>query len=287
MSQAISLRLQDYRALFELAGECRDLGDNNPLWQRHFLSRVARLVGSEVALGGELAGISTGQPRDIGIPVDRGFENGFNIAGWVRALELIRTDPTYSPVIFRYLKTASYERGTAMRRSDLITSAEWERSPEFDEVHKVCGVDHNMGCFRLIPGQTDEIVGAYFLRSSGRPDFSGRERLLVQEAIGVIAPMLGGTLSRISEPSPMELAPRVRQVLKCLLEGDGDKQIAKRLNIGVHTVNQYGKTIFRHFRVRSRAELMARWIKRGWGGGCSWAADPRPLISPRTRPGSA
>lgn len=243
MPQAISLRLQDHRALFELAGECRDLGDNNAVWQRHFLSGVARMVGSEVALGGELAGISTGQPHDIGIPVDMGFENGFNKSGWLRALELIRTNPTYAPVIFRYMKSASYERGTAMRRSDLITSAEWERSLEFDEVCKVSGVNHNMGCFRLIPGQTDEIVGAYFLRSAGRPDFSGRERLLVQEAIACIAPGVGGSLSRISEPSPMGLAPRVRQVLRCVLEGDGDKQIAKRLNISVYTVNQYGKVV--------------------------------------------
>ena len=271
MSQAISLRLQDYCALFELSGECRDLGDNNPVWQRHFLSRVARLVGAEVSLGGELAGISSGQPRDIGIPVDWGFENGFNKSGWLRALELIETNPSYDPVIFRYMKSASYEHGTAMRRSDLIPSLEWEQSLEFDEVCKVSGVNHNMGCFRLIPGQTDEIVGAYFLRSAGRSDFSGREQLLVQEAIAGIAIMLGGTLSRILEPSPMGLAPRVRQVLRCLLEGDGDKQIAKRLNISIYTVNQYGKVIFHYFQVNSRTELLARWIKRGWNARCSWA----------------
>jgi DNA-binding CsgD family transcriptional regulator len=50
-------------------------------------------------------------------------------------------------------------------------------------------------------------------------------------------------------------------VLRCLLEGD-DKQIALRLGLGRHTVNQYIKTIFRHFGTASRGELLARWICR-------------------------
>jgi DNA-binding CsgD family transcriptional regulator len=74
-------------------------------------------------------------------------------------------------------------------------------------------------------------------------------------------------------PSPFELAPRVRQVLRCLLEGDGDKQIARRLGISPYTVNQYTKVIYRHFRVASRAELLALWIRRGYPKGFAWASE--------------
>jgi DNA-binding CsgD family transcriptional regulator len=61
----------------------------------------------------------------------------------------------------------------------------------------------------------------------------------------------------------------VRQVLRALLEGDGDKQIARRLGLTRYTVNQYVKSLFRHFGVQSRAELLARWVRRRFPAGFS------------------
>jgi DNA-binding CsgD family transcriptional regulator len=61
-------------------------------------------------------------------------------------------------------------------------------------------------------------------------------------------------------------------VLACLLEGDGDKQIAARLSISPYTVNQYTKAIFSHFGCQSRAELLSRWIRRYSGGRFPWNA---------------
>ena len=58
--------------------------------------------------------------------------------------------------------------------------------------------------------------------------------------------------------------------MRLLLEGEGDKQIAKALRISPHTVNQYVKAIFEHFRVGSRAELLARWVRRGWNSRATW-----------------
>ena len=78
-----------------------------------------------------------------------------------------------------------------------------------------------------------------------------------------IVPLIGGPLAGFTEPSPADLAERPRQVLECLLEGDSDKQIAARLGISRFTVNQYTKTVYRHFQVQGRAELLARWVKRG------------------------
>jgi DNA-binding NarL/FixJ family response regulator len=75
------------------------------------------------------------------------------------------------------------------------------------------------------------------------------------------------------EPAPTQLPHRLRQVLRCLLEGDSDKQIAARLTISPYTVNQYTKIIYRHFGVSARSELLARWVRRGWGGRFAWADD--------------
>ena len=94
--------------------------------------------------------------------------------------------------------------------------------------------------------------------------------------------MVGGALAEYQEPAPSQLPPRVRQVLRCLLEGDGDKQIAARLQLSPHTVNQYIKTIYAHFQVNSRPELLARWVRRAWGMRTNWdkAADaPRFAVA--------
>ena len=64
-----------------------------------------------------------------------------------------------------------------------------------------------------------------------------------------------------------------REVLRCLLEGDSDKQVAARLKMSKHTANGHTKAIFAHFGVSGRAELLARWLRRGWGRRLAWSDE--------------
>ena len=52
-----------------------------------------------------------------------------------------------------------------------------------------------------------------------------------------------------------------------------DKQIAARMGISGYTVNQYVKHVFVHVGVNTRAELLARWVRRGWGSRAAWADE--------------
>ena len=73
--------------------------------------------------------------------------------------------------------------------------------------------------------------------------------------------MVGGELaSADGHPSP--LAPRLQETLDATLEGLSEKEIAARLRLSEHTVHQYVKALYRRYRVRSRAELMALWVLR-------------------------
>lgn len=56
------------------------------------------------------------------------------------------------------------------------------------------------------------------------------------------------------------LSPRQEQTLRLLLAGLSDKEIASRLGITRHTVNQYTKAIYARFGVHSRSALLSRWI---------------------------
>jgi DNA-binding NarL/FixJ family response regulator len=149
-------------------------------------------------------------------------------------------------------------------------SPSWYRSVLYEYAHRKGGVNESLICLRPVPGATDEFDGVVLLRATVERDFSGRHRLLVREAYTVIAPLIGGALAHFAEPSPGELPPRVRDVLRCLLEGDSDKQAAVRLGISKYTVNQHAKAIFRHFRVTTRSELLARWVRSRWSNGFAW-----------------
>jgi DNA-binding CsgD family transcriptional regulator len=176
-------------------------------------------------------------------------------------------DPSYSPAMIAHLRRNAQDPGVCHGWPDVVSDREWYASPDYQVIAKAYGTDHVLWCFRGMPGPADESNGIVLLRPQGEDDFTRRQKAIVQEVNAAIAPLVGGPLAGFAEPSPSALTPRVRQILKCLLEGDSDKQAARRLGISVYTVNQYVKKIFRHFRVTSRNELSARWFKRGWGRG--------------------
>jgi len=66
----------------------------------------------------------------------------------------------------------------------------------------------------------------------------------------------------VTEPSPDELSPRLRQTLASLLEGDSEKQGAARLSLSRATTHEYVTALYRHFKVGSRAQLLAHVIRR-------------------------
>jgi DNA-binding CsgD family transcriptional regulator len=88
-----------------------------------------------------------------------------------------------------------------------------------------------------------------------------RKRKLVAEFCKLVGEQVGRPVL------PGEgLAPRLRQTLQRLLAGDSEKQIASRLGVSPHTVHVYVKSLYRHYDVCSRGELLARFV-RGNGGG--------------------
>ncbi len=265
MGKSTMLRASDVRALLDLLGECRDLGDDRVAWRGHLLASLATLVDAEGGFTGEMAGC--GDPRTV---------RDLGVVLWWRAdvrkpwtldaeqAELIR-DPRNWRATDAYHARNRGGDALCLSRVDVIDDATWRTMPDYTVARQLLGVDHRMWCFVPIGGGgPDDQSGIILARNLGRPDFRPRDRTLVAFVHRELARLIGPRLARFADPSPADLTPRVRQVLSCLLEGDGDKQVAARLGLSPHTVNEYAKVIFRHFGVQSRAELLARWVRRGW-----------------------
>ena len=88
-------------------------------------------------------------------------------------------------------------------------------------------------------------------RTVGERDFSARARRLLNFFHGELGALIGRSLVSAAEPAPAGLAPRLRQTLACLLEGDSEKQVASRLGVSPATTHQYVTALYRHFASRA------------------------------------
>lgn len=275
-----NLRASDIRAIHLLIGECRELGDDSLTWRRHLCAGMSRLISAEIVGGLEISGGHFGAPKLLG-DNDWGWEAGFNRQGWINAIEIFRHDPFGMPAAKVTLERLRTRVAVTATRPRLLSDKQWYGHHSFEAVQRVAGIDALLYSFRHLPRSHDDFNVIVATRAAGRPEFDDRERRLAAYLHRELAPFIGGPLARFAEPSPSTLAPRVRQVLRGLLEGDGDKQIAARLKLSQHTVNQYTKTIFCHFGVSSRAELLARWLRHEWTARCEWLAQGETSARPR------
>lgn len=99
-------------------------------------------------------------------------------------------------------------------------------------------------------------------RPRGEKNFSARERALLEFFHRELGPLVGRALVSAAEPTPVSLAPRLRQTLVCLVQGDTEKQVAARLGVSVATAHQYVTALYRRFGVNSRGQLLAHVMKR-------------------------
>ena len=272
VAKSTSLRAHEFRAVINLVGECRELGDDWNGWLDHFNRTLMGLTRSESIMFIEINDPHSLQVQLISPPVlssAAGFT--FDRDRMIEATEYAAANPRRFDFIARYLGRMSADDGVALHNRDLFQADEWRATFDMQVLGEAYGTDPTLLCFRRMPRSTkNESLDVAVSRAKGRRNFTARDCALVREAVAAIAPLMGGPLARFADPSPADLAPRARQVLACMLEGDGDKQVAARLRISTHTVNQYAKTIFQHFGVRSRTELLARWIRRGWGDQFPW-----------------
>ncbi len=270
MSRSNVLRVADVRAVFGLIGECRELGDDPVRWRRHLLVGLGRMTGGGFCVAAEIGDGTQPSRYDIGT-VDLGADNGFNRTYWLASLAEFVTDAFFNPLMNAYFDRASL--GVVLPRVELVPDREWYSSFYYQGVHRTLGADAPLICIRPIPNSRDDYCGLYLLRALKERDYNGRQRAIAAEAMALVTPLIGGPLARFHEPAAADLTPRLRQVLRRLLEGDSDKQIAARLRISPYTVNQYTKAVYRHFGVSARSELLARWVRRGWGGRFAWANE--------------
>ena len=77
-------------------------------------------------------------------------------------------------------------------------------------------------------------------------------------------PLIGNQINGqvLAELDTDGLSPRMEQTVRWLLGGDSEKQVAAKLRLSQHTVHVYVKALYRKYKVSSRGELLAKWVKK-------------------------
>jgi DNA-binding CsgD family transcriptional regulator len=259
MPKSQRLRVEDIQALWRLVGECRDLGADNQSWPQRFVEGMSRLLRSQIGICHET------------VPGCDGVLQGLGCAdtGWATAadreflLRMIRNQDQRDPM-FRKMVVVLLEKGTC-RREEGVRDREYYRSVLYQDYFRPLRLDPIVNCGKLTAVGTFHL--ACFQRPVGDRLFGDREVALLRLAHEELVPLIGTALASLHEPHLADLTPRQRQVLTCLLEGDGEKQVAARLGVGIATVHTYVKALYRHFHVAGRAELLACFVRRAYPRG--------------------
>ncbi|PRE08031.1 MULTISPECIES: helix-turn-helix transcriptional regulator [Pseudomonadota] len=114
-----------------------------------------------------------------------------------------------------------------------------------------------------IPINQDAELYVGIFREPGRPPFTDAERDAAGAALRGLRwfhrqQMLAEGVGVASAP----LSPAERQVLRGLLQGQTQKQIATVLGHSPHTTREYARRIFRKYGVSDGAQLMSLWLGR-------------------------
>ena len=146
-----------------------------------------------------------------------------------------------------------------LTRAMLWTDAEWHSCATFRRYLEPLGWDDWVTSVCYLHEDTWNCLTLW--QRLGAPSFGAREASLLDLALAGIRWLQ----PRVSETMPaeafVELTPRQRMVMMCLLDGLSRKQIAASLNVTIHTVNDHVKALYERFRVNSATALAAAFLK--------------------------
>jgi DNA-binding CsgD family transcriptional regulator len=255
------VRFDELRAIVRLLSELSDL---TPGAERrtHALIGLARIVGAQVGMWIDLEEVSSRRGPSLRLrdAIDVGWAGERErdvFRSYLHGEQVRSVDPSLGPIAEAMRR--SFVAGT---RAEVLADRDWYRSPHVQEFRRAAGVDSFIYVGRRPrAGARADCLSLH--RPWGERAFSPRERRVVETFFHESARILGPAPARTGAAIEADLPPRLRDTLRGLARGLGEKQLAAELGISQHTVHEYVKALYRRAGVSSRAELLARVLGAG------------------------
>ena len=258
MNKPLYLTEDDARAVIRLLSDVAELDGDHRVKKRFVVSRLAGLVDSDVWVW-----LMTRKAADASSPVPYLLIDG----GWrddqQKALYLQwHSDPEWDRLVNRPL-AALWSRHFTRVRQELVSDERFYASPFFEQWMVPAGLDQILGSgYPVGCDDHGEMThsGLMFYRARGKPAFGDRERCILHLVACEVDWLHRADTNVPAAEHVANLPPRLYQVMLLLLAGDSKKQIAHKLDLSYHTVDEYTQHLHHRFGVQSRGELLAKFF---------------------------
>src|SRR5205814_4985559 len=194
----------------------------------HVLSGLLSLIGGRSAAVVEMARPDEGPFARAGTVIN--IDYSCDAEARYSELYLIHNDPA-DPALDGFLAA----RGQTITMVRQIDDTQFYRSEHFNIVRRPFDIDHSLYCRVALPNGQDVSVGIQ--RCPGDAAFSERDKAIAH-LLHTHAPHVYGAPSSTTPSVVDRLAPRLQPVLRCLLQGDAEKEAAAKLKLSRHTVHR-------------------------------------------------
>jgi DNA-binding CsgD family transcriptional regulator len=240
------------------------------------VTRVLEATFARIAsIGGFMTLFEIDSGNGRGLRMIRGIDLGLWTPQQRAARDAYFATPRHEddPYLAAYVQRGMAPGPSAAIRHELVDDRTWYSSEHVREFRKRAGMDSAIYC--TVPAIAPASTRARDATPPGvqrgwsvcanrpwdGPAFTASEKDLLFAVFLGTMPLLKGTWSPPATPQQEALGMvplRLRKVLACLLRGDSEKQVASKLGLSQHTVHTYVKSLYEHFGVRSRSELLVR-----------------------------
>jgi DNA-binding CsgD family transcriptional regulator len=246
----------DVRAIQTVLDECGELWSDAPAWQEHVARRAEELVG------GHCSFFLLTEPEPIGTPLTAIDVHASTPASGL-ASNVIRSYAQVgpNPPRARFIRDLVNENGSCcVSFADLMPKDEFVSSTFFEKCMAPLGATDALNA--VCGGRSTPLLQLSVCRPVGDRTFDDRERGVLAILADAIDSRVERQLSTSRQRGLHDLTPRQKQVLRLLLAGDSEKQVAYTLGVSVPAVHDHIENLHRYFNVHSRGELLAYFIHR-------------------------
>jgi DNA-binding CsgD family transcriptional regulator len=262
--------LGDISAVIQLVREVCDRWDDPRIWREHLLRRTCELLNGNVGTMFDVRNSGNGQVGDIrpiaiyGLPFPDQQALVHTSTDTISNSEIDQAQHLL-PGQAKFWEKFTTDGWVTASTRELTDVDTYHASPIYQNLRRVANCDEYIWSMRYVdvPPRI-EMFGLD--RPHGAEPWGPREAVLLKLLHDEICPLIGVRLTTEDHFSRDGLSKRLRETLSHLLEGKPEKQIAADMNISPRTVHEYTASIYEHFHVASRPELLAYFVRR----------EPRP-----------
>jgi DNA-binding CsgD family transcriptional regulator len=252
-----TLDVADVRAIVRLLSSVIDMPGDLAARRRHVIEGLAAIVGADVWIWVQSKATGPGMLPAQFFRIQGGLRSEQEHTLMIEGSEA----PERHVLIGGFVHDIDVKRHVTRTRREAISDAAWYGSAFYRKYAEPLDIDDFIYSPYLVGGGVVTAIALY--RRKAREPFGERERTIVHVVTGEV-----DWLHREGNDVPAaervsELSPRQRQVMWLLVSGHSRKQIAATLRLSEHTVGDYIKALHRHFGVRSRGELLSKFISGG------------------------